>query len=312
MDEGLDFALRYPFSGSAKKAIEGITLTERIIDLGVERIRKALRGDSGARMVFHESDKKEDIASFAAARMILGYLRNPFLTTRFAVNESKTVRGHLDRGDGRTVDLIAAQFGIATRKDGERLFLDLPTYLRYSVHDPHYRLVNRRIVNGMVEINDSEKKRLIESAVKKYVEDIPIVKNPPDMMKEAGKKLINELPKTESRIVVRAGDHPPCIMKLLESIKKHENLPHHARWYLATYLLAINTAEEDIVKVYTGLPDFNEKVTKYQVAHAKKKGYSVPSCATVMTYGLCCAVCSIGNPLNWHTLSKERKDSVKR
>lgn len=312
MDGGLDFALKYPFSESARKTIDGISLTERIGDLALERIRKALKGENGPRMVFHETDKKEEIASFAAARMMLGYLRNPFLTTRFAVNESKTVRGYLDRDDEKTVDAISSQFGIAAKKEGGKLLLDLPTYLKYSVRDPHYRLVNRRLLNGFVEINEGEKKRLIEEAVRKHVEDIPLVKDPPDLIKEAGKKLLAEIPKTESRIVVKAGDHPPCIMRLLESMKKHENLPHHARWYLATYLLAISTPEEEIVKLYAALPDFNEKITKYQVAHAKKKGYSVPSCATVMTYGLCCAVCGIGSPLNWHTLSRERKDSVKR
>jgi len=313
MDEGLDFALRYPFSPGAKKTIEGIMLTERIVELALERIRKSLKGDSSARLVLHESDKKEEIASFAAARMILGHLRNPFLTTRFSVNESKVVRGHLDRERSqKTVDSVAAQFGIAARSEGGKLLLDLPTYLKYSVRDPHYRLVNRRLMNGFVEVNENEKRRLIEDAVKKHVEDIPLVKDPPDMIKEAGKRLISELPKSETRIVVKSGDHPPCIMRLLESMKKHENLPHHARWYLATYLLAINTNEEDIVRLYAALPDFSEKITKYQVAHAKKRGYSVPSCATVMTYGLCCAVCSIGSPINWHTLSKERKETIKR
>ena len=36
-----------------------------------------------------------------------------------------------------------------------------------------------------------------------------------------------------------------------------------------------------------------------------------PSCASVMSYGLCCANCKIGNPMNWHKLRKEDKDKVK-
>jgi DNA primase large subunit len=119
------------------------------------------------------------------------------------------------------------------------------------------------------------------------------------------------MPKSESKITIKVGDHPPCVMKLLEEAKKHENLPHHARWYLATYLLAIGTSEDDIAKIYSDLPDFSEKVTRYQVSHIKKKGYNVPSCSTVMTYGLCCAVCRIGHPMNWHGLSEDRKKSIK-
>jgi DNA primase large subunit len=288
----------------------GIQLTDSIVELAVERIKKAIRGDDSVRIVFHESDKKEEIASFAAARMILGHLRNSFLTNHFAVNESKIFRGRIDKEDGRTVDAVAAQFGIVTPAGGTIMRIDLPTFLRYSPRSLDYRLINMRIVNGTVEINAAKKHRLIEEAVKKHIEKIPVVKDPPDIIRAAGKQLIAELPKSEVRITVRAGDHPPCVMRLLESMKKHENLPHHARWFLAAYLLDIGMAEDDVVKVFSAAPDYNEKVSRYQVSHIKKKGYSVPSCATVMTYGLCCAVCRIGSPINWHTLEKARKDAI--
>lgn len=310
--DGLEFAVRYPFSPEARKVIEGTSLTERMVELGLDRIRKALKGKNSVRMVLRESDKKEEIASFAAARMILSHLRNSFITNKFAVNESKIIRSHLEREDESTVDAVASHFGINTSKDGGRVVLDLPTYVKYSPHSPHYRLINRKMVRGMVEISYSEKKRLIEEAVKRHMESIPLVKDPPGIIKEAGKRLVEELPKSKTTITVKSGDYPPCIMKLLESAKKHQNLPHHARWYLATYLLAINMPEEDIVAIYSQLPDFSEKVTKYQVAHAKKKDYNVPSCATVMSYGLCTAVCRVGTPLRWHSLSKGIKEAIKR
>lgn len=313
MEAGIDFAVRYPFSEAARSYLEGLELNARIIELGRERIKKALKGDSSARMLVHETDKREEIASAAAARMILAHLRNNFLTSRFAVNESKMVRSYLDREDRKTVDMVAAHFGIATRSEGGRILLDLPTYLRYALlRDPHYKLINRRLLSGNVEIKEEEKKRLIENAVKKHYENLPLVKDPPEEIKEAGKKLLEEMPKSEVKITVKAGDHPPCITRLLEEARKHENLPHHARWYLATYLLAIGMDEDGITKIYSDLPDFNEKVTRYQVDHIKKKGYNVPSCSTVMTYGLCCAVCRIGNPMNWHTLGEVRKESIRR
>ncbi|HSB46478.1 MAG TPA: hypothetical protein VLD37_00575 [Candidatus Bilamarchaeum sp.] len=312
MEAGLDFAVRYPFSEAAGKFLEGLDLNDRIIELGLERVKKAVKGEPSARMLVHESDKRDEIASSAAARMILAHLRNNFLTNRFAVNESKIVRGYLDREDAETVDLVAAHFGIIAKKEGGRLLLDLPTYLKFALRDPNYKLINRRLISGMVEITDDQKKRLIENAVKKHYENLPLIKDPPDAIKEAGKKLLAEIPKSETKITVKAGDHPPCIARILEEARKHENLPHHARWYLATYLLSIGMSEDDITKIYADLPDFNEKVTRYQVDHIKKKGYNVPSCATVMTYGLCCAVCRIGSPLNWHTLGEERKAAIRR
>ena len=314
MAEGLDFALRYPFSESAKKSLEGIDLNERIIDLAVERIRKALRGEPANRMLFHESEKKEDIASFAASRMILGYLRNSFVTNRFAVNESKTVHSFLNREDEKTVDAVASQFGIVTSAENGSLTISLPAYLKYRIRgDTHYALIRRRLRNGRVEIKPDEKKRLIEPAVKMHIENIPIVKDPPDLIKSAGEKIIAELPKTENRelIAVKAGDHPPCVARILEEMKKHENLSHQARLFIAAYFLKIGMGEAEVAGMFSSMPDYSEKITTYQVSHIKKKGYSVPSCATVMTYGLCCAVCRIGSPVNWHTLDEERKKTIK-
>jgi DNA primase large subunit len=307
MDE-LEFALKFPFTDEARKLISQMQLSERIIEMGAERVKKALRGESAGRMVINESEIKEEIASFAAARMICGSLRNQFITNRFAVNESKMVRNHLDKADEATSEKVSSRFGIHA-KDG---MLDIPTYLMYSPRDRFYRLINRKIISGMVALSKSERKRLVEEAVKKHIENIPIVSDIPEPMKKAGNKVLDELPKTQTKITVREGDHPPCIMSLFENIKKHENLPHTARWYLATYLLAINMNEDQITAIFSGVPDFNEKTTRYQIAHARKKGYSVPSCSTVMSYGLCTAVCRIGSPLRWHSISEIRKKEVRK
>lgn len=311
MDD-LDFALKYPFSSEAKTIIENINLTDRIVELGAERIKKALKGESSTKMVLHDTEKKEEIASFAAARMILGHLRNPFITSKFAVNESKIVSNYLSREEKQVIERIASRFEIAPVEKEGKMLLDIPTYLRYKVGDRHYRLINRKISSGFVDINKSELERLIEEAVKKHTENIPLVKSPPDSIKKAGKKLLEELPKKEITINVKPGDHPPCIMKLLESAKKHQNLNHSARWYLGTYLTAINMGEEEMLNIYSSMPDYSEKTTRYQLAHIKKKGYNVPSCATVMSYGLCCAVCRIGNPIKWHKLTEEKKKEIKR
>ena len=303
-----NFALKYPFTEEAKAVISEAVLNNRIIEMGVTRIKRALEGKPSGRIVYNEAEIKEEIASYAAARMILGALGNQFITGRFAVNESKMVRSHLNKENQETTGRIASHFGIETKDN----LLDIPTYLKYCPKSTPYRLINRKIMNGYVEIKSTEKLRLIEEAVRKHMEDIPRVKDPPDEIKKAGEKLLLELPKHQTKITVKEGDHPPCIMKLFESVKKHENLPHTARWDLATYLLGIGMNDDEINGIYSGLPDYSEKITRYQIAHAKKKGYKVPSCSTIMSYGLCCAVCRIGNPLKWHTISDSRKEGIKK
>ena len=316
---GLDFAVSYPFSGSAKEAISDIEVNDRIIDLAIGRIGKAIRNDPSSKMLIHETDKKEDIASFAVARMILGHLRNNYLTNTFAVNESKMVHARLDREDDDTAMAVSSIFGIIPiRRSGEKdkdvFVLDLPSYLRSCPRSPHYKLINRRMVQGMVEIRVAEWKRLVEEAARKHIERIPLVKDPPAQIKAAAELTLTLLPKpdTSKLETIRVEDHPPCVAKLLESLAKHENLPHQARYFLATYFLSLNTSEDDTAKLFQGAPDYSEKITLYQVAQIKKRSYSVPSCATVLGYGLCMAECRIGTPQNWHTLTKGRKEAVKR
>jgi DNA primase large subunit len=68
--------------------------------------------------------------------------------------------------------------------------------------------------------------------------------------------------------------------------------------------------EDAIAGIYSQLPDYSEKTTRYQIHHLRRKGYNVPSCATVMSYGLCCAVCRVGNPIRWHRLDNRRKKEI--
>ncbi|MEM1683317.1 MAG: hypothetical protein QXG46_05495 [Ignisphaera sp.] len=95
---------------------------------------------------------------------------------------------------------------------------------------------------------------------------------------------------------------PPCIRKLIEDITKGENLSHHQRFALATFLINIGINLDIIVKLFSYSPDFNEKITRYQIEHlaglkGSKKKYLVYSCDTMKTLGMCKAECNIKNPL---------------
>lgn len=315
----LDFAVKYPFSTEAKNYLEGLNLTEKIVQLALERIQHALESTSFKKIHIHESDKIEDLSSFAAARMILSFLRNSFITNRFAVSESKLAHSLIDKNENEAKTL-AMNFGINPSErivvNGKvisttgKIYLDAATFLKYAPKSSHYQLINRKIFSGFVELNPSEKNRLVEEAIRKHIEKIPVLKDPPEIIKSAAEKLLAALPKKE-KIEFKEGDYPPCIARLLEGIQKHENLGHQARWYLANFLLSVGLTEDQITSIYTNLPDFNEKITRYQISHLVKKGYSTPSCSTVMTYGLCCAVCKIGSPLNWNKLANEKKEEIK-
>ena len=303
--DNIDFCVKYPFSKRAKVVMdeEQIQLSEEILAKGLERIRNSLSGETGKSSALHKEEKIEEIASYAAARMILGHMRNRYLTNRFAIAEAKRASSYLGTEETGAVEEIALEFGITTTMTGSKaLDIPLPTFIKYSPKSIDYRLINRSLKHGKVEIVYREKIRLIEEAIKKKAEKIPLLKNPSDIIKKAAEVLKAELPKLEparTAVSFKEGDNPPCIEKLLDQLKKHENLNHQARWTLAVYLTNKGMALEKIFSLYSNLPDFNEKTTKYQLEHIQKRGYTTPACSTMLTYGLCCANCRIGSPLNW-------------
>jgi len=310
----LDFALRYPFSSAAKALLESreTKVDDHLVQLAMERIKQAMEGKLARSSALHDERKYEEVSTYAVARMILGHLRNNFITNKFAVEESKRVHAYLNSEPEDVVQKVGKELGVEARGEGGRLFMDIPVFLSYAPKSVHYRLINREITKGRVVVNKEEMKRLIEEAVRKRMERMPGVNDPPDMIKKAGKELLDMLPKPKLPAVnAKPGDHPPCVEKLLEAVKKHQNLPHTARWFLATYLIAIGTSDEQIMGIYSNFPDYSEKITKYQVEHARKKGYTVPSCATVNTYGFCVANCRVGIPIHWHT-RHERKGGARR
>ncbi|MFH1393982.1 MAG: hypothetical protein ABII71_03195 [Candidatus Micrarchaeota archaeon] len=305
----LDFALRYPFSSAARVLLKEreAKVDEQLVQLAKERIKQAMEGKLAKSSALHDERKIEEIATYAVARMILGCLRNSYLTNKFAVEESKRIHAYLNSEPEGTVKKVGDELGVTSEGEGNRLLMDIPVFLSSAPKSVHYRLINRQIINGKAVLNKEERKRLIEEAARKYMEKMPLVNDPPDMIKKAGKELLEMLPKPKLPSVnAKPGDHPPCIDKLLEAVRKHQNLPHTARWFLVTYMIAIGMNDDQIAGIYSNLPDYSERITRYQIEHARKKGYSVPSCATVNTYGLCIANCRIGIPIHWHTRHERR------
>jgi DNA primase large subunit len=105
---------------------------------------------------------------------------------------------------------------------------------------------------------------------------------------------------------------PPCVKHALDVMDKGENLPHSARLMLATYMLAVGKPVDEIVAMFQNAPDFNEKITRYQVEHlAGTKGsrtkYSVPSCEKLRNENLCFATQDCAGIINPIQFGRKRK-----
>jgi DNA primase large subunit len=164
-------------------------------------------------------------------------------------------------------------------------------------HEQEWKLINRVVHKGFVYLDADETVRLIRSELTQLiynkVKSMPI-SDPPKAIRTKADELRAKFG-TQFRFRRQATkDYPPCITHALESMNKGENLPHSARLMLATYALGIGKNIDEIIDLFRNAPDYNERVTRYQIEHlAGLKGshirYSVPSCVKLLNQNLCYA-----------------------
>ena len=187
--------------------------------------------------------------------------------------------------------------------------LSVPDYLMRAskMNEQEWKLINRSVHSGYVYIDTDEAVRLIRSELSNLIYDrIKTMKIP--MVPERVKICAEELRKKFSIYYTYrkhhiVSDYPPCIKHAIEMMNTGENLPHSARVMLATYMLTIGKNTDEIVTMFQNSPDYNEKVTRYQIEHlAGNKGsrikYSVPSCKRLHSEDLCFATVDCENILN--------------
>lgn len=123
---------------------------------------------------------------------------------------------------------------------------------------------------------------------------------------------LNSLSKKYTIVTVTTGEYPPCIKHAIEILEKGENLPHSGRFMLATFLLSKGQSVKQIAPIFKNAPDYNERVTLYQLNHlAGTSGsgtqYSCPSCEKLKTQSLCFAVPECDNIINPLQFGTKRK-----
>jgi len=98
-------------------------------------------------------------------------------------------------------------------------------------------------------------------------------------------------------------EHPPCIKHAIEVLEKGENLSHSGRFMLGTFLLGRGQTVDQIAPLFKNAPDYNEKVTMYQLNHLSGNfgsgtQYVCPSCEKLKSQDLCFAIPECDNIIN--------------
>ena len=304
--------------------------SEPFVVAGVKRARDAVI-EGRLDETLNGMAPEQRILSFVVAALVVRATGNQYAIKRFALAEARRVEERLFRRIGSNRDDAAVLLGaiysrilnmpleLAERAIGPERFevsLGLGNYLSLSssLDTSKWGIVNRVVDGGRVYMKLEDAARLLRSGIADRIErrvssmEIP---NPPAPIAEAAAKLSEEMVKarpssTPTVVSVSREQYPPCIRSILKRLEAGENLPHSARFLLATFMVNIGMPIDDVIALFSRSPDFNERVTRYQVEHIAGlrggKRYSVPACSKLIAQGLCVRddTCDdIRNPLSY-------------
>ena len=109
---------------------------------------------------------------------------------------------------------------------------------------------------------------------------------------------------------------PPCILHFISDARNGVNIPHMGRFAMVSFLNKVGMPEEDIMKIFSSVPDFSKKITEYQVKHILGEisgiKYIPPKCDTLRSNHLCymdddpiCNSPNMRHPLSYYRIKKQ-------
>ncbi len=311
-----------------------------LVDLAVKRINQALLSKKTISAQFPHRDD-EEIASYVLARIIISCIQDKqlydrvtryeserayhFLNTETGSENDKGWNEHAvldDEGNSRIAAYLAKEFRIDLAKDR----LPLADYVEIVsvLHDERFKLVNRRVMNGQVEIKKTELLELLRERIRVILRrDLPytLPKSLCQRLKPVAETIKKEY---QEQMLQQFGTieetaFPPCMQALITALTAGTNLTHAGRFALTSFLHIIGMDLNGIAALYGRSPDFDPEKTMYQVEHITGRGgsgteYTAPACAAMRTTGLCVnrdPLCErVAHPLSYYKVKK--KDSARK
>lgn len=323
---------KYPFLADAGQYLrdKGFTLEQfgtdpdmaHVIRNAFERVRVAVQGGVyGSEKSSGDAALPNEVFSFLLAIVLLKLCDSQSMIRRFALGEARRAEKHLegdlvdvdDARHGLAVRIIDELFSVRIRRDEKYFVIPVSNYIQHSVHfhEREWKLVNRHVWNGEVHLNPHETVRLIRNGLVLHINKKIADARTPEMIpgfEEYVQKLV-DISKQFVVATVDTGEYPPCIKHAIDVLERGENLPHSGRFMLATFLLARGQSVKQIAPLFKNAPDYNERITAYQLNHlAGSAGtqYSCPSCEKIRTQDLCFAIPECDNIISPMQFGKRR------
>ncbi|MHB9287286.1 DNA primase regulatory subunit PriL [Halobacteriales archaeon Cl-PHB] len=309
---------RYPFLAAARQAVDEadvdlatvVAEESAVVERALTRVEWALSdGEVGEA---HRRSRVE-LLSYPVARVLVSLVDQHVLVRKYARAEARTAHdrfseelaaeAELKSAPSATLSLadLLAEFDLqdAVRETPEGYRVAVGPYLQHAAEQwgDEWRLVNRKLTDGEVPLDEDELLVLLRQAVQGRIEDgLPF-----DVPEAIAVELDDEVARVEELLAdlelttdidtVVPERFPPCMKHLVDQVQKGAHLEHHSRFAIASFLTTIGMTTDEIVELFEINPGFGEEATRYQVDHIRGETspteYSPPSCATMQSYGDC-------------------------
>jgi DNA primase large subunit len=305
--------------------------------LAVRRINQALAFKKTIAAHFQNRDD-EEIASYVLARIIVSCVQDRQLYDRLARYEAERAYYFLNSETGtesekgwnentvldneqnsRIASYLAAEFRIDLSKDRMPLadYVEIVSVL----HEERFKLVNRRVQKGFVEIRNDELLELLRERIRVFLRrDLPY-HVPKEICQQLAPVAESIKKEYQEQMLQQFGTieedaFPPCMQALVTALSAGTNLTHAGRFALTTFLHTAGMSVPAIGQFFARSPDFDVEKTMYQVDHITGRGgsgteYTTPACAAMRTTGICVhrdALCErVNHPLSYYKAKKKEK-----
>lgn len=306
---------RYPFLDASKEYVKkndikvmellDDPLYERARVIGIERLDNAFKNtDVGNRVTATETDSIMELLSYPIARMIAVCIDDLYFKRRYALAEAIHAYKNLIKEDTNFLINIADEFNLKVDYEEEenKIKIHFTDYLHNApTRYKKWKMINRELENGYINLNHKDLARLIQESLRSRI-------NQELDEKDCHKQIYNTFSSDIKRIQNMVNSHrrkikamplgkldvkklPPCIKDILTAIQSGENVPHMGRFALVSFMNSLKLSTNEILKIFSSAPDYEEEKTRYQVEHitgdVSSTSYTPPACDKMRTYGLC-------------------------
>lgn len=322
----LEKLAKYPFLKEAKDYVVSLNLTlieiqkhpiySACIDLGRQRVQDALNGRINLDMK-DKISQEISILSYAIARILVNLTGNKSIISRYAAIEAENSYQFLRNEKKESLKEIMQDLNLDFSRDR----IHFSEYLRLCTNlvrlDAKWKLVNRVINQGYVEIEEVGIPILLREAIRLRIMEPVDLKGIPNEFRKISKGFSTTFLRTPREIEIGEVEEealPPCIKNIIASLESGQS-KHNEMFILGTFFLGLGLNVDDVIKIFSVYPGFNEDKARYQLeflaGEKSSTRYSCPSCSKIKSYGLCKAECNVKHPLQYYR-SHAKKTRIKK